>query len=117
MKAVQDIRSNLEKALIQKHSDWLWSFDSSNQEAHISDKLMIQKYLEFGSRSEWNMLKKAFRINHIKNIWISNLALGGFHESKQEKIAKSFFNIKNPSEYLQRKRKAHLKNELARSYR
>jgi hypothetical protein len=116
MEAVQDIRSYLEKALIQKHSDWLWSFDLSSQKAHISDKLIIQKYLEFGSQSEWKMLKKAFQIDQIKNIWISNLALGGLYESKQEKIAKSFFNIKNPLLYLERKRKAHLKNELARSY-
>ncbi len=113
MKAKLDIRSNLKNALLNEKKVLMWSYDLSKGDLEVPDKIIVEKYLQFGNKREWSLLNSAFDLDFIKEVWINNLVYCGLYEAKQRSIARSFFNIRRPAEYLKKLRKAHIERSIA----
>jgi hypothetical protein len=107
-----NIRAALNNALLHENSDWLWSYDRDNLPNKIPDKIIIEKYLSMGNMQDWAKLKIAFSQRLIKNIWLKNMVPSGMYEERQKQIAKYFFSIKNPVDYLKKARRLHLQNAI-----
>jgi len=108
------LREKLEKKLINSRSELLWSHDK--EELHsLSDEVIIEKFLSFGSKNDWQLLKEAFPLVQIKQVWKDNMLLAGFQPEKQKKIVRFFFNSKNPSSFIYQNKRRYLDKIITRS--
>jgi len=114
--AKNDIRLKLERALLNKKKSLMWSYDLSKKNIGVSDKVLIEKYLEFGNPKEWNMLKQVYSSSEIKEIWYHNMLGFGADEKRQKNIISHFFDAINPSIYLKNERKNKLREDSAWSF-
>ncbi len=110
------IREDLERSLLKDHKAWLHSYDLSRPSIKLSDKLIIEKYLLYGSPKERKLLIKVFGPAVVKRVWLQDMVNSGMYESLQVDIARELFNIRNAKEYIELHRKEHLQKSLAGSY-
>ena len=83
------LKEELVEKLFNENSVWLWSYDLEKADrANVPDRLLIEKYLLLGSVEDWE---------------------------KQIEMARFFFDIKNPEQFLIEARKQHLANVIASS--
>ena len=106
----------LQDSLVKMGRKALWSYDLSNLPEKISDKIIIEKILLFGDINNWQDLKKAYSIEYIKDVWLQNMALGGFHPEKQEQIAQYFFKINNLPVFLAEYRDNYINDLVERAF-
>jgi hypothetical protein len=106
-----DIVEILRKKLSKEHRSWLWSCKDI-KEHDISDKLLVEKYLGNGRKEDWELLKRAFKRQFIRSVWLKN---GGAYGSMNNNhaVASYFFNIKNPEKYQERKHRENI-NKFAK---
>ncbi|MCF6353461.1 MAG: hypothetical protein L3J06_10660 [Cyclobacteriaceae bacterium] len=116
MESKEKIRQKLAEALLNNKNSLLWSYDLSDKNIRISDKMIIQKYLEFGNKQEWAMLKKGYPLSDIKEVWIKNIIGFGANQPLQKKIVKCFFDASEPSNYLKNERKNQFEKSIAWSF-
>ena len=108
-----DIRDRLERKLLGELKHLLWSYDVSNIK-RLPEELIIEKYLQFGNKSDWNNLRQAFDEKKIRAVWSNQMLLSGRDLEKQEQIVAYFFNAANPEKYISALKKKKLNRLVAR---
>lgn len=94
-----DIRDKLERKLLGELKHLLWSYNVAKVK-RLPEELIIEKYLQFGNKSDWDNLRRAFGERKIKAVWKDQMLLSGRDPEKQEQIVAYFFNASNPEKYI-----------------
>lgn len=121
MKVFEPIRNvQLKEELVEKlfneNSVWLWSYDLEKADrANVPDRLLIEKYLLLGSVEDWEKLKQVYDEAVLYSHWVENIVPSERYHQKQIEMARFFFDIKHPEQFLIEARKQHLANVIASS--
>ncbi|MCD8044004.1 MAG: hypothetical protein LUH10_13165 [Tannerellaceae bacterium] len=110
MKSVKEIKSYLEKRLLEENAFWSYEKDSCR---NLSDTNLIKYVLIYLDIEDINLVFQIYPKSKIKKVWLEELVpQGDYLINMNLCFAVIYFNIKKPKQYLKSMETRHF-NKIA----
>lgn len=107
---IKAYKINLKELLLKKliESKAFWSYEKVSLE-NVPDEILIEKALELLDMNEIAMLFEIYSRSFVRSVWEQNMAIqGDYLKQVNTFIARYYWGIRNPEEYLNKIEKAHI---------